>query len=393
MAYNLKMAWDSIRSSRLRSFLSMLGVIVGVAVTVVLISVGESAKGFVTEQIESFGMGPNALVIHPGQIDPPVEPSKLTYEDVKKIRSQIPEVTDAIPFIMGTRQVIYGKRKHKTMIYGVSANYPLLLNHEVQAGRFFTDVDVEAARPVCLFGKTAAEKLFGNFNPVGEAVRIEGRRISCIGVMKEKGEMLGFNMDDIVIVPITTAQKILETTKILEIAVWARSEEEIEIVQSKIKRLLLSRHLGSEDFHFHTQKQMVSVLGNIVNSLTLFVAAVAALSLVVGSIGIMNIMLASVRERYREIGIRKAIGATTADIYRQFFFESVTIGLGGGVVGGLTGIGATIVITRLLKFPTIVPWWCPALALVVSVLVGVGAGVYPASRAARLQPVEALRYE
>jgi len=390
---NLEMAFEAIDTNKLRGSLMMLGVIVGVMVTIILISMGQSAKQYIADQIDSFGFGSNALVIHPGDMDPPVEPSKLTIEDARRIKMQVPGVIDAIPFIFGSREIRYRKKKHKAPIYGVNEQYSKLVNHRVAEGRFLSSVDVNGFKRVCLLGRTTKKELFGTFNPVGEKIIVEGNQLSVIGVMEKKGEMLGFDFDDILIVPVTTAQRILETTKVVEIGVWIEDKNMIEVAKENIRKLLVSRHFGKEDFHFHTQEQMVSQFEAIISALTYFVAAIAAISLFVGSIGIMNVMLAAVTERFREIGIRKAIGATNEDIFRQFFWEAVIISVTGGVIGIILGEALTAVVTYFLNFPFVLVWWAIALAISFSIIVGIAAGIYPAVKAAKLQPVDALRYE
>jgi putative ABC transport system permease protein len=393
MFRNVEMAFEAIDTNKLRGSLMMLGVVVGVMVTIILISMGQSAKQYIADQINSFGFGPNCLVIHPGDIDPPIEPSKLTFEDARRINAQVPGVIEAIPFIFGSREIRVRKKKHKLAIYGVNEHYSRLVNHPVAEGRFLSSVDVNGAKRVCLLGKTTKEELFGAFSPIGEEIVVEGHQLTIIGVMDRKGEMLGFDFDDIVIVPVTMAAKILETTKLLEIGVWIEDKKMIEVTKDNIRKLLVSRHFGKEDFHFHTQEQMVGQFDTIISALTYFVAAIAAISLFVGSIGIMNIMLAAVTERFREIGIRKAIGATNEDIFRQFFWEAVLISVTGGIIGLMLGELITVIVTYLLKFPFVLVWWAVALALSFSFLVGLAAGIYPAVKAAKLQPIDALRYE
>ena len=390
---NLDMALNALGESRFRTALAVLGVTLGVGTTILFVSIGQSAKVFVTDQIKGVGFGSNVLVIHPGEMDPPVEPSKLTYEDAKYLQRRIPGILGAIPFLIGSGDARYGKAKDKTAIYGCTANYPELVKHGVAEGAFFTEIDVDGRRRVCLIGSIVKKNLFGAMTPVGERLDINGMKFICAGVMAEKGEMLGFNLDDMIIIPVTTAQSLLETTKLMEIAIWLKEDESVSEAKRRAEDLLTRRHLGTKDFHCHMPSELMSILDTIVNSLTLFVVAVSGVSLAVGSIGIMNIMLSSVSERYREIGIRKAVGARDRDIRTQFMCESILISLLGGVIGTAAGASIAAGICIWIGFPIVIMWWSVVLALVFSTVVGISAGVLPAMRAARLSPVEALRYE
>jgi len=390
---NVDMAFAALGASRFRTGLAVLGVTLGVGITILLVSIGQSAKVFVADKIRAVGFGSNVLVIHPGEIDPPVEPSKLTYEDAKYLQRKIPAILGLVPFIVGSGEARYGKRKDKTSVYGCTSNYPQLVRHGVAEGHFFTELDVDARRRVCLLGAVVRKNLFGEMTPLGERIDISGMKFICIGVMAKKGEMLGFNMDDMIIVPVTTAQSLLETTKLMEIAIWLKEGESVREAKRRAEDLLTRRHLGTKDFHFHMPSELLSILDVIIRSLTLFVIALSGVSLVVGSIGIMNIMLASVSERYREIGIRKAVGARDADIRTQFLCEALFISLLGGAIGTAVGIAGAAAISVAIGFPIVIIWWVVVLAFVFSCLVGISAGVLPAVRAARLSPVDALRYE
>jgi putative ABC transport system permease protein len=390
---NLNIAVQTLALNKLRSFLTMLGIAVGIGITIIFVSMGQSAQGFITNQIQSMGFGSNALVVHPGKMDPPIEPSKLTYDDAEQIKNRIPEVVDVIPIIIGSRMAKFGNKAERTMIYGVTANYPRLVNHKVAEGRFFSEIDVDGRKRVCVIGKTARKKLFGAFSPIDEKLWVASTKFTCIGEMDEKGEMFGFNMDDIIIIPITTVQSLLSTRKILEIVVWVKDEKYLGAVREEIKDILTKRHKGEDDFHYHTQGEMLSILGTIINALTGFIVAMAALSLFVGGLGITNIMLGSLAQRTREIGIRKAIGATDSDIQRQFLLESAVIGIIGGIIGIALGSAAAVLVLNLVGMPVWIPWWIIVAALAFCTGIGLLAGVFPAIRASRLSPMEALRYE
>jgi putative ABC transport system permease protein len=263
----------------------------------------------------------------------------------------------------------------------------------VAQGRFFDENDVHRRKKVCVMGQKVRNRLFGSISPIGETLRIGDTKFECLGVMEEKGESLGLDLDDLMFVPVTTGSDLLETTRLLEIIVWTRGPETVSTVRDSVRDMLMSRHMRTDDFHFHTQGELMSALKKITGALTTFVAAIAAISLVVGSIGIMNIMLVSVSERTREIGVRKAIGARRQDIFVQFLVEALAISLLGGVLGIAAGAGLSIGILSFIKLPVIVTPWAVAAAAGASAVVGLVSGVYPAMHAARLDPVAALRYE
>lgn len=390
---SLLSAIESLRANKLRSTLTMLGVIIGVAMVIMLVSLGEAAKIYVSQLMGGMGFGANALVIHPGKLDPPIEPSKMSTVDARDILRRVPEVLDLIPILVGSAHIHFGKTEYKSAVWGLTENYPTLVNYRVQEGSFFSNLDVDQHRKVCVVGQTVKAKLFQGFSPLGQSLRISGKKFTVVGVMEQKGEMLGFNLDDMAIMPITTAQDLLDTSKLTEIVVWARDVAQLELVKERISALLAQRHLNNDDFHFHTQQETLSVLGQITGTLTLFVSGIAGISLLVGSIGIMNIMLVSVLERTREIGIRKAIGARHRDIFVQFFSEAMLVSFSGGILGIVVGAVVGAGVMHLVGVPVLVSHWAVASALVSSGVVGLAAGVYPAMRAARQDPIQALRHE
>ncbi|MEW6284359.1 MAG: ABC transporter permease [Candidatus Eremiobacterota bacterium] len=393
LSESLASALDSLRANKLRSALTMLGVIIGVGLVITLVSLGEAAKAYVNREVGSMGFGSNALVVHPGKMDPPIEPSRLSLSDSRELRRRITGINDIIPVLIGSAQARFGKNEHKIAIWGLTESWPQLANYRVMQGHFFSSADVDRHRKVCVLGPQVQEKLFGGASPIGENLRIGGRRFVVLGVMEPKGEMLGMNMDDMAIVPVTTSQDLLETTRLTELIVWTHSGEDLPHVQAEIATFLRQRHLDLDDFHFHTQTEMLSILGNITGTLTLFVAGIAGISLVVGSIGIMNIMLVSVMERTREIGIRKAVGASDRDLFVQFFMEALVISMGGGLLGIAGGSLVATGIMAGIGMPIGISTWAVVSALISSALVGLASGVYPAMRAARQDPIQALRWE
>ncbi len=386
-------ALDALKANRLRSLLTLLGVVIGVALVIVLISLGEACKAYVSNQVGGLGFGSNALVVHPGKMDPPIEPSKLTYEDARELSHRVPGVIDQVPVLIGSAYAKMGRDEYKTSIWGLTENYPNLLNYHVERGRFFAVADVEQHRKVCVIGQKVAHKLFTGREPIGETLRISGSRFRILGVMESKGEMLGLDMDDMVAMPITSASDLLDTRRLTEIIVWTDSVATMAAVRDRISSYLNSRHFAGDDFHFHTQAEMLSVLGTLTTTLTLVVTALASVSLAVGAIGITNIMLVSVMERTREIGIRKALGARSRDIFWQFFMEALVVSLGGGLLGILLGCGITALATRAMGLPSAISVWSIQLGFLNSGLVGLVAGVFPALRAAKADPIKALRYE
>jgi putative ABC transport system permease protein len=289
--------------------------------------------------------------------------------------------------------VRFGKIAHKTLIYGTTPNYPRFIRHGINQGKFFTQLDVDSRRRVCVLGEVVRRKLFGTFSPLGEVIRIGKRKFTCLGTMKKKGTSFGFDLDNIVFIPLTTAQALFETSKVLEIVAWVKDKRKLEFVRQQIRELLIKRHMDEEDFHFHLQGEILSMLGVIINMLSGFITAIAGVSLLVGGIGITNLMLSSLDRRTREIGIRKAIGARGRDILYQFLFEASLVGVGGGLIGLLVGILGSAIITWALGIPFVVPLWIIFAALGFCTGIGILAGIFPAIRASRLSPIEALRYE
>lgn len=376
----------------------MLGVIIGVALVIVLVSLGESARTFVDEQMHGLGFGSNALIIHPGKMDPPIEASKLRYEDIRDLSRRVPLLLDQVPFVMGSAYVRYGDQEYKSSLRGLTENYTSLVNHRVLEGHFLTGIDVEQHRKVAVIGKKVVSRLFGGTPPLGERIRVSGRRFTVIGVLEEKGEMLGEDLDDMVFMPVTTAQDLLDTDHLNAAIIWSRSVGDLPQVREQVTEALAGgsgtgRRIRRDDFHFHTQAEMISILGKITGTLTAFVSGIAAVSLLVGCIGIVNIMLVSVMERTREIGIRKAVGARHAGIFWQFFGESMLLGFLGGALGLGAGVLAASGVMYGCGLPFQISGWAVTLALLCSLLVGLVAGVYPAMRAARADPIQALRFE
>ncbi|MFC1637454.1 ABC transporter permease [Candidatus Margulisiibacteriota bacterium] len=391
----ITMAWKDIMRAKMRSFLTMLGVIIGIFSVISLVTLGEGMKGFMYEQLDKFGTGTTYMEIHGGKEGQMAAMAtvKMTYADAKAIRGKCPSCELVDPRNIQAGEISY--RKKSVSIPFISGSTPALMeqmNWGVGQGRFLTDVDVDGRKKVVVLGKDIAKKLFGSFPAVGEKVRIKGAKFLVIGILREKGSIMGFNLDEYVVIPVTTAEDVFETDRLAEIGITAWSEELVPQAEAEITEVLTERH-GTMDFRIDTMDESMAIMDTIMNALTAIVTGIAAISLLVGGIGIMNIMLVAVNERVREIGVRKAIGAKKIDILVQFLTESVIISLLGGVIGIVSGVGLASLIMAVIGMPLVVSVWAILLATFVSVFVGVTSGVYPAMRAAALDPVVALRYE
>ncbi|OGC16269.1 hypothetical protein A3J90_00995 [candidate division WOR-1 bacterium RIFOXYC2_FULL_37_10] len=396
---NVIMALKALGSNKVRTFLTMLGVIIGVFAVIVLVSMGEGAKAYIHASISSFGEGTNYLEVRAWQEGEgpfgtlSMLDSKLTYKDAIAIKEKSKYLKYIDPRIIRKGEVGYGRITHKIpFVFGVSPDYVYVFTHAVKDGRFFSEADIAEQKKVMVLGPTVAQKLFGGLSPVGERIKLKGYFFTVIGVFTKKGTMVGFDYDDIVAIPITAAEELYNTDSVIEMGMSAIKEDDIEKLKAEVENILLIRH-GKKDFRVDTQEESLDLLNGILGILTGVVGGIAAISLLVGSIGIMNIMLVSVTERTREIGIRKAIGAKRNDIFTQFVVEATVISFIGGTIGIVLGIIASLTIMYFLNLPLTVSVWSVFLACTVSVIIGIFSGVYPAIRAGNLNPVEALRYE
>ncbi|MFA5183478.1 MAG: ABC transporter permease [Syntrophales bacterium] len=389
----MKQALRSLVSNKVRSTLTMLGVIIGIFSVITLVTIGEGAKKYVTDQVQSLGAGYDSFIMVAGK-DNNVPPNpKFVYADINLIKSRVPEVKDIVALNPGSGDLYYGKKKYKApVILGTTANNMALMGWGLESGRFFSEADVESRKKVAVIGPKIAKAIFGEISPLGEKIKIRGANYFIIGVAEAKGSIGIFDMDARVIIPVTTAQNMMGTSNIIRMNIFPRDVARMDEVKTKVQ-LLMERRLGNDDFRFITQKGILDIVNNILGVLTGFVAGIAAISLLVGGIGIMNIMLVAVNERVREIGVRKAIGAKSRDIVLQFLVESMMISLLGGILGILLGLLGAFLIMFAINGVLVIAWWAVVLATVVSAAVGIFFGVYPAMRAAALDPVIALRYE
>lgn len=386
------MALDALRANRLRSGLTMLGVVIGVAAVVVLVAIGTGAKREVEQQVE--GLGSNLLVVVPGRLDFGAAPavSRLSLADVAAVSRVVGDPSRVAVTVASGETVRAGTRAAFTTVQGVLENTPQVFVREVGRGSYLTASDVDTSRRVAVLGASVARNLFGEREPVGQQISIAGVRFRVIGVFAPLGQSLGVDRDNEVHIPVTAAHRLYGTQRIDGIAVKAPDREEISELGDRIVAELARRHPETE-FSAVTQEQILGVLGDILGVLTGVLAAIAGISLLVGGVGVSNIMLVSVRERTREIGLRKAVGARPRDIGTQFLLEAVLLTCLGGTLGMGLGIGAALLVGALSPVPAAITWWSLALAFGVSAVVGIVFGVVPAQRAGRLDPVVALRAE
>lgn len=396
------MAWASLIANKLRSVLTMLGIIIGVAAVIALVSIGNGVKQDIQNSISS--LGSNLLMVMPGAPRTPgVRPSAGSMKSLKvsdyEAISKLDGVKAASPMTTGSYVVIYQNKNWTTSVSGVSSNYMDVNNWTMKSGRFFSDKNVQNRERVAIIGQTVVKNLFGDENPVGAEIRVKNIPFRIIGVLNSKGSgSMGADQDDIVLIPYTTAMERVDGVDYLRmIYVVGKDESGIDRLQSDIENLLRVRHsikdTNLDDFNIQNMNSIMETMEETTGTLTLFLGAVAAISLVVGGIGIMNIMLVSVTERTREIGVRKALGATYSVIVTQFLIEAVVISLMGGIIGIVLGIGASKLIgiasgmSTVISIPTIV------MSFAFSMAIGLIFGIYPARKAAKLNPIDALHYE
>lgn len=396
------MAWASLIANKLRSLLTMLGIIIGVAAVIALVSIGNGVKQDIEDSISS--LGSNLLVVLPGAPRTPgarssqgsMKSLKISdYEAIAKLEG----VKAASPMTNGSYVVIYQNKNWTTSVAGVNSNFQDVNNWTMTSGRFFSDKNVQNRERVAVVGQTVVKNLFADEDPVGKEIRVKNIPFRVIGVLKSKGNgTMGNDQDDTVLIPYTTSMERVEGIDYLRrVYVVAKDDGGIDRLQADIENLLRVRHnikdTNLDDFNIQNMKSIMETVAQTTGTFTLFLGAVAAISLVVGGIGIMNIMLVSVTERTREIGVRKALGATYSVIVTQFLIEAVVISLMGGFIGIAFGIGASKVIGMVSGMSTIVSVPTIIMSFVFSMAIGLIFGIYPARKAAKLNPIDALHYE
>jgi putative ABC transport system permease protein len=382
-----------LRGHRLRTALSLMGVMIGVTSVIVLTSLGEGARLYVTGEFAS--LGSNLLIIVPGKTETvgatpfvSTAPNDLTVEDARAMARQIPEIRLVSPVSLGAAPVRFGDRSRECPVIGTTHEVLEIRKLTMQVGRFLPPDTRDA--PVCVIGAKIQQELFGNRNPLGEMVRVGDFRFRVIGVLAPRGTSIGVDMDEVVEVPVDTGLRLFNRTSLFRILAEVRSSRDMDAAKDKVTALLAERH-GEEDVTVLTQDAVLSTFNQILAILTAALAGIATISLGVAGIGIMNVMLVSVSERTREIGLLKALGATGRQILSVFLIEAALISTAGGLLGVLAGLGGALLIRHFLpEFPAQPPAWAVAAAVGVSISVGVLFGGLPARRASRLDPVEAL---
>jgi len=403
---SLRIAVRALMVNKMRSALTMLGIIIGVGAVIAMIAVGSGAKARIAEQIAS--MGSNILIVLSGsstsggmRFGSGTVPT-LTVEDAKAIVNEIPAVRYIAPDLSGVAQVVYGNQNWSTVVHGTYPEVLEIREWPLDSGRSFTQQDLDGATKVCVLGKTVAENLFGGIDPVGQVIRIKKVPFTVVGVLAPKGQSTwGQDQDDTIFVPLTTAQKKLFGTTfpgmVRVITVQAKGPDDVREAEVQITDLLRQRHRlqpnQDNDFSVRNLTEVMASAEQSANVMSLLLGAIASISLIVGGIGIMNIMLVSVTERTREIGIRIAVGAKSRDILFQFLIESLVLSMMGGTLGIAIGVAGTFVLSAITQWPTLFSIQAILLAFLFSGSVGVFFGFYPARKASLLNPIEALRYE
>ena len=400
----LKIALRALANNKLRGFLTMLGIIIGVASVITMLAIGQGSKRSIQAQISE--MGSNMIMIQPGadmrggvrQDASAMETLKL--QDYEDIVNETRYVSATSPSVNSSGQAIYGANNAPTTVYGISPDYMEIRRYEVEDGDMFSDQDVQTAAKVCVIGKTVVDNLFpGGENPVGRVIRFQKLPFRVVGVLKSKGyNSMGMDQDDLILAPYTTIQKkILAITHLQGITCSALKEEYTDQAIDEISEILRRNHrlreTDDDDFTIRSMQELSTMLTSTTDIMTTLLAAVAGISLLVGGIGIMNIMYVSVTERTREIGLRMSIGAKGMDILAQFLIESILISVTGGLIGVLFGVGAALIVKVVAHFPIYIQPWSVLLSFVVCTVTGVFFGWYPAKKAAQLDPIEAIRYE
>ena len=400
----IKIAVRALANNKLRGFLTMLGIIIGVASVITMLAIGQGSKRSIQAQISE--MGSNMIMIHPGadvrggvrQDASAMETLKL--QDYEDIVDETRFVSAVSPSVNSSGQAIYGANNAPTTVYGISPDYLEIRRYKVEDGDMFTEQDIQTAAKVCVVGKTVVDNLFPDVgNPVGKVIRFQKLPFRIVGVLESKGyNSMGMDQDDLILAPYTTIQKkVLAITHLQGITCSALKEEYTDQAIDEISEILRRNHKLKEsdddDFTIRSQQELSTMLTSTTDMMTVLLAAVAGISLLVGGIGIMNIMYVSVTERTREIGLRMSIGAKGIDILAQFLIESILISVTGGLIGVVFGVGAALVVNGVAHFPIYIQPWSVVLSFAVCTVTGVFFGWYPAKKAAQLDPIEAIRYE
>ena len=399
-----KIALRALANNKLRAFLTMLGIIIGVASVIAMLAIGQGSKKSIQQQISE--MGSNMIMIHPGAEmrggvrQDPDEMQTLKLENYEALRDECMYPSAISPNVSASGQLVAGSNNYPSSVSGVSRGYLTIRQLVVEQGEMFTDEDIRTAAKVCVIGKTIVDNLFPDGqDPIGKVIRCNQVPLRVVGVLKSKGyNSMGMDQDEVVLAPYTTVMKrLLAQTYLNGIFASALTEDMTEEAVDEITSILRQKHklkdTDDDDFTIRTQQELSSMLNTTTDLMTTLLACIAGISLVVGGIGIMNIMYVSVTERTREIGLRMSVGARGIDILSQFLIESVLISITGGLIGVVLGCGASLVIKTVAHWPVFIQPWSVLLSFAVCTLTGVFFGWYPAKKAADLDPIEALRYE
>lgn len=405
---SMRIAFRALQVNRLRSALTMLGIVIGVAAVIATAAIGSGAKQRIQQQIASIGS--NTIIVLPGSLTSSGlrmgtgNAVTLSESDSRDLPAQCRDIALAVPVVRGGAQIVYESNNWATIIFGTTPGFLQVRELSVAEGAAFSQQDVDSANKVALLGKTVVTNLFGDIDPIGQSIRIKKVPFTVVGVLERKGQSpTGQDQDDVVLLPISTAKrkvigiKSANADAVDSIVMEAKSGNQIQAAQDEAKALLRQRHhltpSEDDDFSIRNMEEIFAAQEASSRIMSMMLAAVASVSLIVGGIGIMNIMLVSVRERTREIGLRQAVGAKTRDILMQFLVEAVTLSVAGGIVGVILGLAASAIISRMANWNTVIGLGAITLAVFFSALVGISFGYYPARRAAYLDPIEALRSE
>lgn len=383
---SIKMALRSITGNKLRSVLTMLGIIIGVSSVIVLVSIAQGSSSNVTSQINS--LGTNLITINTFGTT-----LSLTEDKIDTL-GKLSVVQAISPVVSGRVTVNVGATSEQTTLTGTNAAYESVKNVQVSDGRFLTDIDQEYRSKIAVLGATTAENLFGAQDPVGQYMQIDGNTFKVVGVLASKGSSMGQSGDDVVIIPLSTAERLTKTTSINQVYLQGKSGQNMDFVTAEVENAMADMYPNqSDNYSVNNQQDLMSTMSSVSNTMTMMLGGIASISLLVGGIGIMNIMLVSVSERTKEIGIRKAIGAKRRDILWQFLIESVVLSAMGGMIGILLGLGIGKILSSTLSMTVSFSSAVVLFSFLFSLMVGVVFGVFPANKASKLHPIQALRYE